>query len=176
MRCWEWDGGTNSTGYGRVSTDGKRQLVHRVVYEAIIGPIPDGLQIDHLCRNILCYNPEHLEAVTQKENIRRGDNHNRKKTHCPQGHSYSGGNLMVGTRSDGGISRRCKTCCNAQGRARYAKNGQRGVNNKSKTHCPQGHPYSGENLIRLLNKTHGTMMRRCRTCYRAYNARRKANV
>ena len=110
MRCWEWGGGVVSSGYGRVGIDGKRKLVHRVAYESIIGPIPDGLQIDHLCRNILCYNPEHLEAVTQKENLRRGDNHNRKKTHCPRGHPYSSDNLMSGTRRGGGKRRRCKEC------------------------------------------------------------------
>lgn len=71
--CWEWSGSViKSTGYGQVWADGTNHLAHRVVYELLIGPIPEGLQLDHLCRNRRCVNPEHLEPVTGKENIRRG--------------------------------------------------------------------------------------------------------
>lgn len=70
--CWEWRGlRTAPNGYGRVIVDGKRLMAHRVVYEACVGAIPDGLVIDHLCRNKPCVNPAHLEPVTQTENVRR---------------------------------------------------------------------------------------------------------
>lgn len=71
--CWNWIGALNSKGYGCISTGGKNKngLVHRVSYELHVGPIPDGLTIDHLCRNKVCVNPAHLEPVTIRTNIRR---------------------------------------------------------------------------------------------------------
>jgi len=82
---------------------------HRAVYQLLVGPIPLGLQIDHLCRNRVCVNPAHLEAVTQRENIRRSDpgKHHRNKTHCPHRHPYSGRNLIVRKRTG---ARRCREC------------------------------------------------------------------
>ena len=70
--CLVWVGATNNLGYGIVHIDGRRELAHRIAYEAAFGPIPDGLVIDHKCRVRCCIKPEHLEAVTQAENIRRG--------------------------------------------------------------------------------------------------------
>lgn len=71
--CWLWTG-CRSNGYGQIGMDGRMMLAHRLAYELIIGPIPTGLHIDHLCRTPLCVNPAHLEPVTPAENIRRGDN------------------------------------------------------------------------------------------------------
>ena len=101
--CWLWTGGLNRAGYGRLSVGGRRGgpvLAHRWAYESFVGPIPEGLVLDHLCRTPNCVNPYHLEPVTQQENTRRADlsgngQHFREKTHCPQGHSYSGANLYT---------------------------------------------------------------------------------
>lgn len=89
--CWNWNGCTNGVFYGLISVNNKNILVHRFSYELHKGKIPDGLQIDHLCRNKLCVNPEHLEAVTQYENLKRGNTwlHHKSKTHCKNGHEYN---------------------------------------------------------------------------------------
>ena len=87
--CWLWQG-TTSSGYGRISVNAKRQSVHRVVWEALVGPIPDGMQMDHLCRIRNCVNPDHLDVVTHKENLRRGVAPSaRTKAYCLRGHSMS---------------------------------------------------------------------------------------
>jgi hypothetical protein len=69
--CWNWDGAVTSSGYGAVAHNGRTHSTHKLAYELLVGPVPDGLQIDHLCRNKLCCNPAHLEPVTGQENIRR---------------------------------------------------------------------------------------------------------
>lgn len=70
--CWRWRGSIQANGYGRFRANGKTTYAHRAAYALFVGPIPDGLGLDHLCRNRWCVNPEHLEPVTQRENIRRG--------------------------------------------------------------------------------------------------------
>lgn len=115
--CWEWDGRIGTGGYGLLQANRVRKLAHRASYEINVGPILDGLQIDHLCRNRRCVNPKHLEQVTMQENVRRGEGvsaRNARKTHCPYGHPYSGENLLV---SPGG-SRKCKICQNKNGRVK----------------------------------------------------------
>jgi hypothetical protein len=89
--CWFWTAGKASNGYGRFKLNGKPQAAHRVAYELLIGPIPDGMTLDHLCRIRHCVNPMHLEPVTGRENTLRGNNiaaRNAHKTHCPNGHEY----------------------------------------------------------------------------------------
>lgn len=94
--CWLWTGGHNVRhGYAVISMDRRPMHAHRVAYQIYKGSIPDGLQIDHLCRNRGCVNPDHLEAVTQAENIRRGMPYREKPTHCPKGHAYDEQNLAI---------------------------------------------------------------------------------
>lgn len=110
--CWDCRIGT-SDGYGRFRFNGRMTMAHRVAYEAYCGPIPDGFQIDHLCRNRRCINPAHLEVVTQQENIRRGIARCAKITHCPDGHPYSDDN----TYRDKNGKRHCRQCNRAQAAA-----------------------------------------------------------
>ena len=101
--CWNWTGATCGKGYGRFRINGRLEQAHRVAYTAARGPIPDGLQIDHLCRSKNCVRPDHLEAVTNAENSRRAipfaSNHtkgaNRNKTHCSRGHEYTAENTLL---------------------------------------------------------------------------------
>lgn len=95
--CWLWTGARSGEGYGTFMVEGRTTLVHRFAYELLVGPIPDGLHIDHVrargCRNRNCVNPGHLEPVSLVENLMRGDTvstRNAAKTHCPYGHDYDG--------------------------------------------------------------------------------------
>jgi hypothetical protein len=122
--CWLWSGSLNDDGYGIL----RRLSAHRYAYELLVGPIPDGMEIDHVCSVRKCVNPAHMEAVTHTENIRRswvrGNCENRRntlaemhksKTHCPHGHALSGENLVFDTQSG---ARRCRICNNNKA-ARY---------------------------------------------------------
>ena len=107
--CWIWGGalsGKNGNQYGNVRFNGKSRRVHRVVYELLVGPIPDGLDLDHLCRMGVCSNPQHLEAVTTKINVARGiGNPNQYKTHCKRGHAFTPENTYTFRRM-----RHCRAC------------------------------------------------------------------
>lgn len=116
--CWHWQGALNSRGYGCFGVAGVSQLAHRVAYASLVGPIPEGLTIDHLCRVKRCVNPAHLEPVTLRENIARAAEQDRP-THCPEGHVYTPENTHVKRRSNGQVNRTCRTCGNRRARARY---------------------------------------------------------
>ena len=119
--CWEWQGYCRAKGYGTFFPQrGKPEYAHRYAYTMLVGPIPAGLTIDHLCKNPRCVNPEHLEAVTLHENLRRSDgvaSWAARRRHCPQGHPYDAEN--TGYKKDG--CRYCRTC----DRARSRRNAER---------------------------------------------------
>lgn len=111
--CRPWTGATDSNGYGRQQVGKHWLLAHRIVWQERHGEIAAGMQIDHLCRNRLCVNTDHLEVVTLKENVLRGTAPsaiNARKTHCIKGHPLTGDNLES-------ERRRCKTCARARWRA-----------------------------------------------------------
>lgn len=108
--CWEWTGYRCSNNYGYwKQRDSKIILPHRFAYEQLVGPIPDGLVLDHLCRNPPCVNPEHLEPVTQRVNLLRGIGGSARAarvTHCPSGHPYD----LLNTYYHKDGSRDCRPC------------------------------------------------------------------
>jgi hypothetical protein len=119
--CWLWTEGDNGRGYGRASRNNTNYQAHRLFYELLKGPIPEGHELDHLCRVTFCVNPDHLEPVPHRTNVRRGvtgavcARRQRSKTHCPFGHPYEGDNLIVfGPRK----LRRCRECSRERDRAR----------------------------------------------------------
>ena len=115
--CWLWMASRNTAGYGRMQFNYKHHVAHRLSWELHVGPIPDGLVIDHLCRNTSCVNPAHLEPVTDRVNILRGTAPTAeaaRKTHCPKGHAYAGSNLKMYK----GF-RMCATCKKVQARETY---------------------------------------------------------
>lgn len=111
--CWEWTASRTGAGYGKVWWRGALRQAHRVAYELLRGPIPPGLVIDHLCRNRACINPDHMEPVTNAENLRRGAR-GRMVTQCAQGHAYTPENTYL----KGNGCRACRTCRRDRDRAR----------------------------------------------------------
>lgn len=119
--CWEWNGYIQENGYGQTSIKSKGVYTHRFIYEYYHDSIHPDLTIDHLCRNRKCVNPLHLEQVSHKENIMRGDTlalKNSKKTHCKRGHEFTPKNTYVNPRG----SRCCMICTNYLKRLTYKNN------------------------------------------------------
>lgn len=111
--CWLWIGDCTVRGYGRfrAKPGDKQMLAHRLSYELFVGKIPEGLVIDHKCKTLCCVNPDHLEAVTQGENVRRGDAAKPRQTHCKYGHELS-------LRTPNAWQRTCGVCQNRRSRER----------------------------------------------------------
>ncbi len=159
--CWIYEG-SGSFGYGFFWLNGKNERAHRVSYRHFKGDIPEGLCLDHLCRVRCCVNPDHLEAVTIKENVVRGIMGSgetspiakfwRDKTHCPQGHEYTERSTYYNLRG----SRECRLCRKERSKIYEEKQKKiRALNPKengavtywrSFTHCKNGHPFEGDNL------------------------------
>ena len=116
--CWDWVGALSPLGYGSATgSDGKTRKAHRVIYERVKGAIPAGLELDHLCRNPSCVNPDHLEPVSHRENCRRGNQglYLKSKSHCHKGHALTPDNLLPGALRRG--SRSCRKCHNDRNRS-----------------------------------------------------------
>jgi hypothetical protein len=112
--CWYWTGARTDKGYGTIGVEGRTCYAHRIAYERWIAPIPSGSHIDHLCRKPACVNPAHLEAVTQKENTRRGSLV-ALKTHCAQGHPWTDEHIYI---RPGNGHKMCRTCSVERSRIR----------------------------------------------------------
>jgi hypothetical protein len=109
--CIEWNGARSKAGYGQKRVNGRLEYIHRIAARERFGEIPAGMQVDHLCRNRACYNPDHLEIVTRQENVRRGEAGQHKKAllqrnHCGRGHELTPDNVYI--TSSG--ARECRSC------------------------------------------------------------------
>lgn len=117
--CWLYVGPLMTNGYAGMHLEGEHVLVHRAVYEHLVGPIPDGMQLDHLCRVRHCANPDHLEPVTALENQRRGRGGRlTRRTHCPHGHAWDAANTRQRPHRQG---RTCRACMRAAQRRYLAR-------------------------------------------------------
>lgn len=120
--CWYWEGAKNDWGYGYWGINGELRPAHIVSYEIYVGKIEPRLELDHICRNVQCVNPFHLEPVTHQVNVQRAmeakANSDRAKTHCIKGHPLSGGNLLLRAN---GKWRRCRICNNEHARAYWRR-------------------------------------------------------
>lgn len=129
--CWEFAGARGYRGHGQVKVDGAMRLAHRVVYEALVGPIPEGLELHHLCENPPCVNPTHLRPMTRQEH---GSQHSRDV--CPRGHALTPDNIVPDkNKKRGPGAKRCLECHRAYMRERWRKmtpEAKRDYNDKKK--------------------------------------------
>lgn len=173
--CWEWNGTLARDGYARTKLLGRVASVpaHRWFYEYVIGPIPDGLPLDHLCRVRHCVNPEHLEPVTTTENNRRAHAAKLVGAHlsvCKRGHEMTDEN----TRIRQGFHE-CKECGRERWRRWRIENlGEPQIAPKDKTHCLNGHAFDEINTYLHRGERHCRTSKRNRK--RAYRARQKEMV
>lgn len=165
--CWLWTGNYIKDGYGHLKVDGRNRSAHTLSYEAFVGPVPDGLELDHTCKRRLCFSPLHLEPVTHRVNVLRGGGPaavNARKTHCDAGHDYSDPDVL----GRNGNQRYCKVCNRERRMESLARL-------SSRTECTNGH-----DLTDPANQgtSNGHMV--CRVCVRdrnrAYRERKRAGA
>lgn len=157
--CWLWKGYVGNHGYGMFTLSTRNpKLAHRLSYQWTVGEIPEGLELDHLCRNRQCVNPAHLEPVLHVINSRRGDTgqYLKRRTHCPKGHPYNEENTYRTKRG----GRACRECRNIAVKDWYERKSLEigRVHKRNWTHCKRGHLFTDENTYRRGGK------RACRTC------------
>ena len=175
--CWLWTG-SRRNGYGSIGLGGAAGgagYAHRISYEWAKGPVPTGLEIDHLCRVRHCVNPDHLEAVDRRENLNRSPlvayarKANARLTHCKYGHPFEGVNLRVDAKG----RRHCRECARDRRRRQVEKTRKWARRaDGSHTHCPRGHEMTEANTG--WQTVRGVRGRYCRAC--KYAANRAAYV
>jgi HNH endonuclease len=170
--CWIWQGAPKQEGYGTFYYEGRQQYAHRISYQWSVGPIPDGLQIDHLCRVHICVNPAHLEPVTNRENSLRGSGprltaeRGRAVKKCKNGHEFTEENTYWSQRANGKWRRHCKQCWKDRTNRNYqrARDGEYTPQRhpeRQKEVCKYGHRLSSDNLYISPSGS-----RHCRECRR----------
>jgi hypothetical protein len=172
--CQVWVGYIERQGYGIVTDSRSKEsrVAHRVRWEIEVGPVPKGMEVDHLCRNRACINLAHLEAVPHRVNVARGlsGSHQAKRTECPKGHPYDAENTRW--LPDG--SRECKECKRIA--KRKLREGGPGRNSRylNRDHCSQGHVYDEASTQIYVNPKTGSRTRRCKPCMSIWAAKRYA--
>lgn len=171
--CIPFSGSINKVnGYGHDRWDGRPVPAHRAAFLAAGRLIPTGFDIDHVCHNLdltcpggpsclhrRCVNPDHLEAVTRRENIRRAA---ARITHCPHGHEYTAENSYYSRRGH----RQCRECHHAHDERRNRAQGFKPRRSDFLTHCARGHEYTPDNLHIEVRHQDGYQSRRCKICWR----------
>lgn len=152
--CWLWSGSRGDGGYAKLSVNNKNVFVHRFIYQNLVGPIPEGLELDHVrargCTHRHCINPDHLEPVTSSQNTQRGKSMIRHEL-CVNGHPFDDDNTYVSPRG----FRVCRACLKARSSNVYQ------AKRPAKTRCKYGHPMVDPNVYLTPRG-----FRQCRTCLR----------
>lgn len=160
--CVVWTRSLNASGYGRVMGEGSRWMVHRLVWTLLNGPIPDGADIDHLCFNPACVNPDHLQPLSVMEN--RARHAASMFPVCSNGHELSGDNLRFATHRNGKTVRRCRACERQGAQKDVAKRLQAGLATEgpTRTHCKRGHEFTPENTYTQPSRPWSHTCRECK--------------
>ena len=165
--CWKWTGSLTRLGYAMVHHNGRSRSAHCVAHAWFVGPVADGLELDHLCRNRWCVNPAHLEAVTHAVNVLRGFDATRGAT-CKRGHLRTPENSIIFYSRHGRARRDCVLCRRERSVAFRAAHRVEPI---QRTHCAHGHAYTEANTRRVPGNG-----RTCRACHRASEKARRLRL